>query len=227
MSPIEIAMQLQRKHIILGAGIVFCGLWLCLVAYFLFGEKTPAPVNPGAVAVRSASPVATLNAPTVSVKAPRSSVAPMLHHSAPAYSFVTAPTAPKAAMSSTSVRMHQTSDASVQSVGSGGGSGSIATTSGGSSSRGIKYTSIAYSGTIYVPTKNNAITAVGATTAGDVASQRIGAPRRATKTEDGVLPGYNEDPVPDEVEQPIGDVAWGWMLLLTIGWCVRVRLRKQ
>ena len=207
MSPIEIAMQLQRKHIILGAGIVFCGLWLCLVAYFLFGEKTPAPVNPGAVAVRSASPVATLNAPTVSVKAPRSSVAPMLHHSAPAYSFVTAPTAP--------------------SVGSGGGSGSIATTSGGSSSRGIKYTSIAYSGTIYVPTKNNAITAVGATTAGDVASQRIGAPRRATKTEDGVLPGYNEDPVPDEVEQPIGDVAWGWMLLLTIGWCVRVRLRKQ
>ena len=57
MSPIEIAMQLQRKHIIIGAGIVFCGLWLCLVAYFLFGEKTPAPVNPGAVAVRSASPL--------------------------------------------------------------------------------------------------------------------------------------------------------------------------
>lgn len=228
MSPVEIAMQLQRKHIIIGAGIVFCGLWLCLVAYFLFGEKTPAPVNSGAVAVRSASPVATLNAPTVSVKAPRSSAAPLLHHNTPAYSYVSTSATPKAAMSSTSMRIHQTSDAAVQSIGSGGGSGVIATTSGGSTGgRGIRYTSIAYSGTIYVPTKNNAITAVGATTAGDVASQRIGAPRRATKTEDGQLPGYNEDPVPDEVEQPIGDVAWGWMLLFTIGWCVRVRLRKQ
>ena len=224
MSPVEIAIQLRRKHLIIGAGIVFVGLWLCLMAYFFFGEKTQAPVTPGAVTVRSASPVATPNAPTVSLTTPRSSVAP-LHHNAPTYSFITTPATPKATMSSTSMHIHQTSDAAVQSIG-GGGNGTIATTSGSrSGSRGISYTSVAYSGAIYVPTSSNAFTAVGASQAGDVASQRIGAPRRATMTEDGEYPEDRPDPVPDET--PVGDVAWALMLLLTIGWCVRIRLRKQ
>lgn len=227
MNLIEIAMQLQRKHIIIGAGIVFFGLWLCLVAYLYFGEKYQAPVTPGVVDVRSASPVATSNAPTVSVRAPRSSAAPLIHHSAPTYSYVSTSATPKASMSSTSMRIHQTSSASVKTIGGGGGGG-IATTSGGSSGgRGIRYTSVSYSGAIYVPTTNNAVTAVGATQAGDVASQRIGAPRRATKTEDGEYPVDRPDPVEDEVYTPVGDVAWVLMLLLTIAWCVRVRLRKQ
>ncbi len=223
MSPIEIAMQLQRKHIILGAGIVFFGLWLCLVAYFLFGEKTPAPVNPGTVAVRSASPVATPNAPTVSLKAPRSSVAPMLHHSAPIYSFIPVPTTPKATMSSTSVRMHQTSDASVQSVGSGGGSGSIATTSGSSNGgRGIRTSSISYGGNMLALSTSTVVTAPGASEANELATM-ASAPSRVRK--DASPPPTPVNPFTDPT--PIGDVAWVLMLLLTIGWCVRVRLRKQ
>lgn len=35
--------------------------------------------------------------------------------------------------------------------------------------------------------------------------------------------GQDEEPFPD----PIGDVTWPVMLLLTIAWCVRVRLRRQ
>ncbi len=224
MSPVETAMQIQRKHIIIGAGIIFCGLWLCLVAYFLFGEKTPAPVNPGAVAVRSASPVATPNAPTVSLKAPRSSVAPMLHHSAPIYSFISVPTTPKAAMSSTSVRMHQTSDASVQSVGSGGGSGTIATTSGGSSGgRGIRTSSGSYGGSLIALAASTPIASPGATEAASIATVTTESPAHASSPRK--LPDHGEEWWLKE--QPIGDVAWGWMLLLTIGWCVRVRLRKQ
>ena len=224
MSPVETAMQIQRKHIIIGAGIIFCGLWLCLVTYFLFGEKTPAPVNPGAVAVRSASPVATPNAPTVSLKAPRSSVAPMLHHSAPIYSFISVPTTPKAAMSSTSVRMHQTSDASVQSVGSGGGSGTIATTSGGSNgSRGIRTSSGSYGGSLIALAASTPIASPGATEAASIATVTTESPAHASSPRK--LPDHGEEWWLEE--QPIGDVAWVLMLLLTIGWCVRVRLRKQ
>lgn len=223
MSHIEIAMQLQRKHIIIGAGIVFCGLWLCLVAYFLFGEKTPAPVNPGAVAVRSASPVATLNAPTVSVKAPRSSAAPLLHHNTPAYSYVSTSATPKAAMSSTSMRIHQTSDASLKTIGGGGGGG-IATTSGGSSGgRGIRTSSGSYGGSLIALASSTSIASPGATEAASIATVTTESPSHASSPRK--LPDHGEEWWLKE--QPIGDVAWGWMLLLTIGWCVRVRLRKQ
>ncbi len=221
MSPIEIAMQLQRKHIIIGAGIVFCGLWLCLVAYFLFGEKTPAPVNPGAVAVRSASPVATPNAPTVSLKAPRSSVAPMLHHSAPVYSFIHVPAAPKASMS---IRIHQTSDASVHTIGSGGGSGVIATTGGGSNGgRGIRTSSISYGGSLLALSSSVALAAPGASEATSLASTTEGSGNPNRPDHIRTTTGDPMDPFLD----PIGDVAWVLILLLTIGWCVRVRLRKQ
>ena len=48
------------------------------------------------------------------------------------------------------------------------------------------------------------------------------APARAKKGNwDGY--GQDEEPFPD----PIGDVPWIIMLLLTIGWCVRLRLKKR
>lgn len=225
MSPIEKAMQLQRKHIILGAGIVFAGLWLCLVAYLYLGEKTQAPVTPGIVAVRSASPVATSNAPTVSVRAPRSYAAPLLHHSAPTYSYVSTSATPKAAMSSTSMRIHQTSSASVKTIGGGGGGG-IATTSGGSSGgRGIRTSSGSYGGSLIALAASTPVTSPGAKEVTNIASMAESSTQR---------PGIKkvvddpEEPFPNPVPPtPVGDVAWVLMLLLTIAWCVRVRLRKQ
>ena len=38
---------------------------------------------------------------------------------------------------------------------------------------------------------------------------------------------YGQDDEPFLDQQPIGDVTWGLMLLLTIGWCVRVHRKKQ
>lgn len=35
--------------------------------------------------------------------------------------------------------------------------------------------------------------------------------------------GQDEEPFLD----PVGDVAWGWLLLLTIGWCARVHRKRQ
>ncbi len=214
-------MQLQRKHIILGAGIVFFGLWLCLVAYLYFGEKYQAPVTPGVVAVRSASPVASSNAPTVSVRAPRSSAAPLLHHSAPTYSYVSTSVTPKAAMS---IRIHQTSDASVHTIGSGGGSGVIATTGGGSTGgRGIRTSSISYGGSLLALASSVALAAPGANEVTSLASTTEGSGNPNRPDHIRTTTGDPMDPFLD----PIGDIAWIWMLLLTIGWCVRVRLRKQ
>ena len=216
-------MQLQRKHIILGAGIVFFGLWLCLVAYLYFGEKYQAPVTPGVVAVRSASPVAFSNAPTVSVRAPRSSAAPLIHHSVPIYSYVSTSATPKAAMSSTSMRIHQTSNASLKTIGGGGGGG-IATTSGGSSGgRGIRTSSGSYGGSLLALASSVALAAPGASEATSLASTTEGSGNPNRPDHIRTTTGDPMDPFLD----PIGDVAWVLMLLLTIAWCVRVRLRKQ
>ena len=38
---------------------------------------------------------------------------------------------------------------------------------------------------------------------------------------------YGQDDEPFLDQQPIGDVTWGLMLLLTIGWCVRVHRKRQ
>jgi hypothetical protein len=112
------------------------------------------------------------------------------------------------------MRLYQTSSASVHSVGGGTAGGGIATTNGQSNSdKGIRYAALAYSGAIYIPMINNAVTAVGATHADDVSSHKMSVIKRHN---DYVIPGYNPDPTPDpeEPESPVGDVAWGLMALL-------------
>ena len=229
MSPIEIAMNKQRKKVILGFGVVFGGLWLLLVIYLLTGNKQTIPSVPAAqVTVHAPSPVAIGSTPAATFRSSRR-VAPLIHHSAatPSWSYVQS--APKATMGSTSMRIHQTSSATLQSIGGAGGSGGgIYTTSGGGNSgKGIRYTAVAYTGAIYIPTKHNSVSEVGASTANEVtttSSVRAGVQRRA-KMDDG-LPGYNEDPVPDEVETPVGDVAWGWMILLAAGYASMRGVRR-
>ena len=153
----------------------------------------------------------------------RRNIAPT-HYAAPA----TQTSSPTMPMTSTSMRLHETSSAKVQQIG-GGGLGNTTTvySTARSTSRGITYGAMAYSGSIYVPVTSNAITAVGAREAGDVSQQKMGAPRRAKWTDDGQLPDPNEDPIPDEIPTPVGDVAWPLMALLTIGWCVLIRRKRQ
>ena len=220
MSPVEIAIQLRRKHMLIGTGIVLGGLWLCLVAYFFLREKTQEPMRPGIVAVRSASPVATPKVPTVSLKAQHSFIAPMLYPNTPSYSFVSAPSTTKA---SALMRIHQTSDAVMKSIG-GGGNGAITTTSGSrSSSRGIQSSSISYGGNLLSLSSSIALASPGAREATNLAVTTESSGNQERPGHIRTTTGDPDDPFLD----PIGDVAWALMLLLTIGWCVRVRLRKQ
>jgi len=228
MSPVEIVMQSNRKKIIIGAGIVAGGLWILLVMYLLAESKKDYSVaQPGIVAVHAPSPVAP-NAPSASFRSSRSASYGVHHQNSSTtsqWSF-----AEQVPMTSTSLLIHESSNATVHHIGGSTNGGGFIAASGnqGSPKRTLNYTTMAYSGTIYIPLTSNAITAVGAQVAGDVSQQKMGAPERHVRsTTDGELPEYPEDPVPDEVEQPLSDIAWPLMLLLTIGWCVRLRLRKQ
>lgn len=224
MNPIQIAKYQQRKKLIIGFGVVFTGLWLLLVFYWLTGNKEPIPT--AYITVHAPSPVATGSMPTATFRSSRR--ATQLNRqtaSMPQWSYL--PNAPKAMMSSTSVHIHQTSSATVHSIGGAGGNGGGYTTGGHKSGKSTPSITTGFSGAIYLPTAHNAVTEVGARQANEVStasSALMGSPRRMTMDE---FPEYPEDPVPDEIETPIGDVAWGWMLLLTIAWCVRVRLSKR
>ena len=122
---------------------------------------------------------------------------------------------PNQSMSSTSTfHIHQTSSATPHSVGGGSGSTGVLATTSSSSNRGIQSTTASYSGAIYIPLPTNAITAVGATTAEEVVNQKMGIIRRARMTNEGEYPEDREDPVPDEVIVPVGDVVWPLMVLL-------------
>ena len=224
MNPVQIVKYKQRKKLIIGLGVVFGGLWLLLVFYLLTGNKEPIPT--AQVTVHAPSPVATGSMPTATFRSSRR--ATQLNRqtaSMPQWSYL--PNAPKAMMSSTSMRIHQTSSATLQSIGGAGGNGGGYTTGGSTKGKSTPSITAGFSGAIYLPTAHNAVTEVGARQANEVStasSTLMASPRRMTMDD---FPEYPEDPVPDEIETPIGDVAWGWMLLLTIAWCVRVRLSKR
>lgn len=212
MSPVQRAISQRHKQIMIGVGIIVAGLWVLLVMYLLKESRNATTeIQPGAVAVTSA-PTFNSNS-TVTLSGSRPSATSLLHHKVSSTPMVYRSVTPNQSMSSTSTfHIHQTSSATPHSVG-GGGSGStgvLATTS-SSSSRGIQSTTASYSGVIYIPLATNAITAVGATTAEEVVNQKMGIIRRA-KMDD--YPDDREDPVPDEVVTPVGDVVWPLMALL-------------
>ena len=124
-------------------------------------------------------------------------------------------TLPTIPMSSSSMSVYRTSKASVQTVGGGGSGVAGSQTNSDNGSRGIQTTAVAYSGAIYIPMVNNAVTEVGATQADEVVSHKMGI---IAAKQDG-LPGYNPDPVPDpDPVTPVGDVTWLWLTVLALGY---------
>lgn len=221
LSPVQQAIVNRKKKVVIGVGIVACGLWLAIVMYFMMGGNKEYPVaQPGVVAVRSASPVATPSSPARFGHVTNSP----LRHS------VAVPTQqwsmlPAANMGSTgTMHIYQTSSATVHSVGGGGGGSGIATTSGGQSSgsRGIRIGG-SY-GSMLALASSVPMASPGATQAAEVANvtEAAAAPGRDNMHIRRVV----DDPF-DPFLDPVGDVTWGLMVLLTIGWCVRVRLRRQ
>lgn len=214
ISPVQRAISLRHKHIVIGVGVLVAGLWVLLVMYLLKeSHNATTEVQPGAVAVTSA-PTFNSNS-TVTLSGSRPSATSLLHHKVSSTPMVYRSVTPNQSMSSTSTfHIHQTSSATPHSVGGGSGSTGVLATTSSSSNRGIQSTTASYSGTIYIPLAMNAITAVGATTAEEVVNQKMGIIRRARMTNEGEYPEDREDPVPDEVVVPVGDVVWPLMVLL-------------
>lgn len=214
ISPVQRAISLRHKHIVIGVGVLVAGLWVLLVMYLLKeSHNATTEVHPGAVAVTSA-PTFNSNS-TVTLSGSRPSATSLLHHKVSSTPMVYRSVTPNQSMSSTSTfHIHQTSSATPHSVGGGSGSTGVLATTSSSSNRGIQSTTASYSGTIYIPLAMNAITAVGATTAEEVVNQKMGIIRRARMTNEGEYPEDREDPVPDEVIVPVGDVVWPLMVLL-------------
>ena len=214
ISPVQRAISLRHKHIVIGVGVLVAGLWVLLVMYLLKeSHNATTEVQPGAVAVTSA-PTFNSNS-TVTLSGSRPSATSLLHHKVSSTQMVYRSVTPNQSMSSTSTfHIHQTSSATPHSVGGGSGSTGVLATTSSSSNRGIQSTTASDSGTIYIPLAMNAITAVGATTAEEVVNQKMGIIRRARMTNEGEYPEDREDPVPDEVIVPVGDVVWPLMVLL-------------
>ena len=221
MSKIQQLLTAPYVSTVLYVGVMaafVCGVYY--VATFLNAKK---PITSTTVELRSAAPQ--MSFATMRRSGGHSIAFPGVASRGAAAGTV----APTIAMGSTSAHIHQTSSASVHSIGGGSmqGSGALATVSGSrNSGRGIHATSSAYTGSIYIPIQNHSVTAVGASNADQVVQQKMGiTPRRSTT--DGELPGYNEDPEPDEVVTPVGDVAWILMFLLAAGYCYHIFLRKR
>ena len=214
ISPVQRAISLRHKHIVIGVGVLVAGLWVLLVMYLLKeSHNATTEVQPGAVAVTSA-PTFNSNS-TVTLSDSRPSATSLLHHKVSSTQMVYRSVTPNQSMRSTSTfHIHQTSSATPHSVGGGSGSTGVLATTSSSSNRGIQSTTASYSGAIYIPLATNAITAVGATTAEEVVNQKMGIIRRARMTNEGEYPEDREDPVPDEVIVPVGDVVWPLMVLL-------------
>ena len=219
MSPVQQYMANRNKRFVIATAVITGGLWIALVFYVMIeSQNVHVTAQPGAVAVHAPPPVATVNSSSAHF---RHSTPTLLQHSAPSpYTWSLLPsTTPMSGIST--MRIHQTSDASVHSVGGGGSGSGIATTSGRNSSRGVS-SSISYGGNMLALSSSLALASPGASNATSLAS--------TTETNKEILRARKVDPVDppfDPFPDPIGDVAWGLMLLLTTAWCVRVRLRRQ
>ena len=226
ISPVQRAISLRHKHIVIGVGVLVAGLWVLLVMYLLKeSHNATTEVQPGAVAVTSA-PTFNSNS-TVTLSGSRPSATSLLHHKVSSTQMVYRSVTPNQSMSSTSTfHIQQTSSATPHSVGGGSGSTGVLATTSSSSNRGIQSTTASYSGAIYIPLPTNAITAVGATTAEEVVNQKMGIIRRARMTNEGEYPEDREDPVPDEVVVPVGDVVWPLMVLLAAVYAFCYRRRR-
>ena len=234
MKSIQQPISQRKRNWIIAAALAIGCTWGMLVFYSIvdrnqddltvapkasYAPQTPAPAAIGSSAFYQAP---RYNAPTHRR---------VITHRPSAFGYTPAPNAAMGSTSSaTAMRVHQTSSATLQSYG-GGGSGGGASTysrrSRESTSGGINYTAIAYSGAIYVPTRHDALTAVGAAEAENVAARKIGAPKRI-KMGEGEWPVEPEDPAPDpERPVPVGDIPMALMAILAAAYALRVVLHRK
>lgn len=218
MNKVQQAISTHKSLFIFG-GVLMAGLWFGIIGKSMFeNNKKTAPANPGIVAVQSHTSSATL--PTTEKS--RRAIIPMhaQHHTA-AVTTSSHNVLPKAKMSSTSMRLHETSDAKAQVIGSGVGTATGNGISSSNQTRGIHSTALSYGGNMMALSSSLALAAPGASQANEVAEVLTTPTKvhRAKKVDDDPL-----DPFLD----PVGDVVWPLMILLAAGYaffCYRRRTR--
>ena len=220
----------RRKIIVVTIGVLVLSGWALLALYSIVGgRKNDLSFAPEVVYVLQAPAPAVGSGPSF-YQSPRRST--LMNRPVVSYQHSTTnyTPAPKAAMGSTSYRVHQTSSAAVHSYGGGGtggsGGGAIIHRSSGS---GVNYAALSYSGAIYVPTKRNAVTAVGANEASDFSAQKMSVIRRAKADNgEGEYPVVPEDPAPDpEPPVPLGDMPLVLLLLFAAAYALSVALHRK
>jgi len=211
---------LERKHwtiflcVLVGVG------WLTLAIYSLSGSRqTNGMLSPEEIAKKS-------------VKTPKQSTTPAMTPERKGISAkvvadkgMTMPTfspiLPPVKMASTSMHVRQTSNATAKVVGSGASNETGASNSSSNQNKGINYNGLGFGGNMLAMSSSLILSAPGDGYANDIASTTISernGVHRAKKVNEDAL-----DPFLD----PIGDVAWGLMALLTIGYGVIRHRRKQ
>lgn len=220
MNKKQITAMKKHRNLAIGISIVIGTLWLMLVMYTLSADRAPkTEINPGAISASSMKQHAEESKTTTpTVKAPRVAPSSRIQHHV-----VTTPNvnddAPKATMHSTSMHLRQTSDATAHNVGSGIATATYAaTTSNGRSQKGVSYSGLGFGGNMFMLSSSLALASPGARQANDLTSVRGPQGRNGMKQTDGPPPG----PFPD----PIGDVAWGLMLFLTIAYATMLGVRR-
>ena len=190
-------MRRFRVQLVIAFIVFVCGVSLMGLTYIIF-SKPDVHINPG-ITVSNPSPVA---APMQPMRSTSHFAHPSMHHSPYILPAVTHPTAPAAAMSS-SHGLYLTSSATSHMVGGGGNGHGIATTSGGSSSRGISSRQVADP------------EAQDAPELASVSSRRAPGPPNVTPPDEHQL-----------VEHPIGNPVWP-LLLMVIGYAAYGRQNKK
>ena len=223
----------RRKIIVVTIGVLVLSGWALLALYSIVGgRKNDLSFAPEVVYVPQAPAPAVGSGPSF-YQSPRRST--LMNRPAVSYQHSTTnyTPAPKAAMGSTSFRVHQTSSAAVHSYGGGGtGGGNAGAIIHRSSGSGVNYAALSYSGAIYVPTKRNAVTAVGANEASDFSAQKMSVVRRRAKADadpgEGEYPGVPEDPAPDpEPPVPVGDMPIVMLVLIVAAYALRITRRRK
>ena len=211
-----------NKRLAITIAVIVGSLWLAMVAYVLKSDNKPQYyIKPGEVVVHAPSPIATPN-PMVGSGSPQMTPLVLKRPSnAPGaipsdYLF-----APSSVSNTPSMRVHETSNATVHHMGGGGGGTAPNGMNGTSEQGGKGYSTAIASNTIHIAIPNIVITAVGANNAQEMASIVTETP--------SAMPGARKvvtDPL-DPFLNPVGDVAWPVMILLTTAWCVRVHRRRR
>lgn len=208
---------LERKHWVIFFSVLVGVGWFSLVLYTISASKQTQVVMPGSVATQSVKTETPRSVPSIAPdwKGTRAKSVTGHEASTPTSSALL----PQPKMTSTSMHLRQTSDATAHNVGSGIATATYAaTTSNGRSQKGVSYSGLGFGGNMFMLSSSLALASPGARQANDLTSVRGPQGRNGMKQTDGPPPG----PFPD----PVGDIAWGLMLLLTIAYATMLGVRR-